>query len=91
VGSVPTAQQSEADAQEIPASGPVPLGRVWVIQLLPPFVVASTTPYVPVGSDPTAQQSVDDVHELPARGPVSLVRLSTLHVLPPVPVVAEIP
>ncbi|HVA02884.1 MAG TPA: hypothetical protein VMU64_03975 [Acidimicrobiales bacterium] len=45
VGSVPAAQQSAVDTHETAASGPVPLGSAWVLHVVPPLVVTSTTPF----------------------------------------------
>ncbi|MGD0378926.1 MAG: hypothetical protein ABSC30_02970 [Acidimicrobiales bacterium] len=83
VGSLPTAQQSAVEAHETPASGPVPVGTVWVLHVLPPSVVTTTAALVPVGSLPTAQQSVVDAHETAASGPVPAGTVCAAHVLPP--------
>jgi hypothetical protein len=41
-------------------SGAVFAGRVWGIQVVPPSVVASTTPFEKLGSTPTARQCVPE-------------------------------
>jgi hypothetical protein len=58
----------------------MPLGRAWVVQVLPPSVVATTAP--PVERDPVAQQSDVLAHAMPLRGPVPLGRACFVQVLP---------
>ena len=76
----PTTTQSLAEEQDTPSAKP--LGRdVWVVQVAPSSVVASTSAPLP-----TAQQSVAAGQETAVRSLVGLLLL--LHVVPPLVVVA---
>ena len=82
---VPTATQSEVDAQEIAFREAIPVGTVWLVQLVPPSVVVMIAGEgVEIEVVPTATQFEVDAHEIatkfekplaPLAGTVWLVQL----------------
>jgi len=85
----PVAQQSVLVGHDMPPRELISLGRAWDFQVLPPLMVATTTPAYDGTSPtndklyPTAQQSVLVAHDTPPRKLIPLGRAWDFQLLPP--------
>jgi hypothetical protein len=77
-----TAVHVVVDGHEIEDSGAVPAGRLWVLQVAPPLVVATATPRPPV-VPPTAVHCVGEGHEIPANELTPAGGLWVVQLVPP--------
>jgi hypothetical protein len=72
---VPTAKHVVGDAHATDLRPATPLGRFWLVQVDPPSVVTSTTPFAGrLLLEPTTRQSLEDKQATPLRS----VELGTL-------------